>query len=97
MSALCAPGVYVYLYRVTDAAGNIGVATVTVYLVERTAVSFQLRHNTNATTMTAATAEAGLMQQLGSLQNIAYRQSVVALLSNNTDNVQVREKDRPPQ
>lgn len=48
VTAVCEPGTYVYLYKVTDSVGNIGVATLTVYLVELATVSvvFSTRSHT---------------------------------------------------
>ena len=85
MAAVCAPGTYVYLYTAADSAGNLITATVTVYLVERSAVSFELRLSSTSQSAETAEAEAEALLQTTSPSNVVYRQSIAALLNDRSD------------
>lgn len=84
MAAVCAPGTYVYLYHVMDGAGNIGVATVTVYLVVRTRIQFEDRMTTAAIAAGPANAEAAALVVTGSPSNLAYRAALAERLTQAT-------------
>ena len=79
--AVCTPATYVYLFSVTDTAGNAAFATVTVYLVERTAVSFDVRRASMGTSAAEAEVEAAGLRQQGGVMNSAFRDDVATQLN----------------